>query len=58
MLVIDLRSRMRPSELMEKYQLSAEGLEKVFKRLLEAKAISPDELETFRSSRDELEPLN
>ena len=53
MLVIDLRSRMRPSELMEKYQLSAEGLEKVFKRLLEAKAISPDELETFRSSRDE-----
>jgi uncharacterized protein (DUF433 family) len=52
-LVLDLRSRMRPSELMEKYQLSAEGLENVFKRLLEAKAISPEELETFRSSRDE-----
>jgi uncharacterized protein (DUF433 family) len=48
----DLRSGMARSDIMTKYQLSTEGLERVLKSLLEANAISPDELETFRSSRD------
>lgn len=53
MLVSDLRSGMVRSELMKKYQLSTEGLARTLKSLLEANAISPDELETFRSSRNE-----
>lgn len=48
---------MSSSELMKKYQLSTEGLESALKRLLEENAISPDELETFRSSRDERRTL-
>ncbi len=52
-LASDLRSGMARSELMKKYQLSTEGLGRALKLLLEANAISPDELETFRSSRDE-----
>jgi Mor family transcriptional regulator len=53
MLVGDLRSGMASSEFMKKYQLSTEGLARTLKLLLEANAISQDELETFRSSRNE-----
>ncbi len=56
-LASDLRSGMARSELMKKYQLSTEGLESALKRLLEENAISPDELATFRSSRDEQRTL-
>src|SRR5208337_2255641 len=56
-LASDLRSGMARLELMKKYQLSTEGLARALKLLLEANAISPDELETFRSSRDEQRTL-
>jgi Mor family transcriptional regulator len=57
MLVSDLRSGMARSGLVKKYQLSTEGLARTLKLLLEANAISPDELETFRSSLNQRKTL-
>ncbi len=51
-LVDDLRSGMARSELMKKYHLSTEGFARTLKLLGEAKAISPYELEAFRSFSD------
>jgi len=56
-LASDLRSVMAPSELMKKYQLSTEGLERSLNRLIEKDDISQDELERFRSSLNEQRAL-
>ncbi len=56
-LAIDLRFGMAPSELTKKYQLSREGLESALKSLIDEHAISPEELESFRSSLNEQRPL-
>jgi hypothetical protein len=44
-LVSDIRDRMTDAQLMEKYQLSANGLQSAFEKLLETKAITRAELE-------------
>ncbi len=43
-IVNDLRDGMVDSQLMEKYGLSPKGLQSVFKKLVDAKAIRPTEL--------------
>jgi uncharacterized protein (DUF433 family) len=43
--VNDIRSGMSDSEMMEKYELSAKGLHKLFMKLIEVKAISQSELD-------------
>ena len=53
MLASDLKSGMANSDIMTKYQLSAEGLGSALKRLLKAKAISPAEFEAFSNFRNE-----
>ena len=47
--VRDIRSGMTDSELMEKYGLSAKGLQSVFLKLLEAKAITHAEMNQRRA---------
>jgi len=47
--VNDIRSGMTDPELMEKNGLSAKGLQSLFRKLLEAKVITPAELEQRRS---------
>lgn len=42
--VNDIRARMTDADLMEKYDLSARGLESLFKKLLDAKAVKRSEL--------------
>lgn len=44
----DIRSGMTDAELMEKYGLSAKGLESLVRKLLEARAITPAEIEQRR----------
>ena len=41
--VKDLRSKMTDAQLMDKYRLSAVGLERVLKKLFEAKLITQSE---------------
>ena len=43
-IVNDIRDGMSDSQLMEKHRLSLKGLQSVFRKLVEAKAISPREL--------------
>ncbi len=43
--VRDIRSGMTDSQLMDKYGLSAKGLQSLMRKLLEAKAITPAEIE-------------
>jgi signal transduction histidine kinase/ActR/RegA family two-component response regulator len=43
-IVRDLRSGMSDAELMEKYRVSAKGLQGLFKQLFAARIMSPDEL--------------
>jgi hypothetical protein len=43
--VKDLRSRMTDAQLMDKYRLSAVGLERVLKKLFDAKLITQSELD-------------
>lgn len=40
----DVRSGMSDSDLMKKYMLSSEGLRRAFRSLLDARAISPDDI--------------
>jgi hypothetical protein len=44
-IVKDIRSRMTDDQLMAKYSLSARGLERVFRKLLEAKLIKQFEFD-------------
>lgn len=57
-IVRHIRSGMTDGELMERYGLSQNGLQKLFRKLLEAKAIGQDELYAssplFRSRLDDL----
>jgi hypothetical protein len=43
-IVNDIRSGMTDAELLVKYQLSARGLDSVFRKLLDVQAIDPNEL--------------
>jgi len=43
--VRDIRSGMSDWQLMEKYEISATGIQQLFKQLLEAKAVRPSELQ-------------
>lgn len=45
----DIRSGMTDAQLMEKYRLSAKGLQSLIKKLLEVKAITPEEIEERRA---------
>jgi uncharacterized protein (DUF433 family) len=45
----NIRAGMTDPELMQKYGLSAKGLQSLFRKLLEVKAITPDELEQRRA---------
>jgi hypothetical protein len=42
--VNDIRTGMSDTELMQKYQLSSRGLQSIFAKLLEAKALDPSEI--------------
>ncbi len=42
--VNDIRTGMSDTELMQKYQLSSRGLQSIFAKLLEAKAVDPSEI--------------
>lgn len=53
-MVKDIRSGLTDPELMDKHQLSSEGLRNVFRKLLEAEAISPDEIYGRPPSADEI----
>ena len=44
-IVADIRARLTDFELMEKYQVTLEGLHKVFDQLVKAGALRPEELE-------------
>jgi uncharacterized protein (DUF433 family) len=46
----DIRSGMSDSELMEKYELSAEGLQSLVRKLLEVKAITSAEIDQRRAA--------
>jgi hypothetical protein len=53
-IVKDIRAGLTDPELMEKHQLSPDGLQKVFRKLLEAEAIGPDEIYGRPPSTDEV----
>jgi len=48
--VKDVRSKMKDTELMEKYRLSSEALHMLFNKLLELKALSRDDLFGYDAS--------
>ncbi|MCA1961789.1 MAG: PilZ domain-containing protein [Desulfomonile sp.] len=52
-IVTDIRSGMTDSELMDKYQLSAKGLESLFKKILDAKIMTVSEIYGRISLRDD-----
>jgi len=52
-IVTDIRSGMTDAELMDKYQLSAKGLESLFQKILEAKAMQPAEFYDRKPRRDD-----
>ena len=43
-IVNDIREGMSDSQLMEKHSLSSKGLQSVFRKLVDAKAITPREV--------------
>ncbi len=43
-IVNDIRARMTDSEIMSKYSLSAKGLDSIFQKLVEARAVKKEEL--------------
>ncbi len=43
-IVRDIRAAMSDLQLMQKYHLSSKGLQSVFKKLIEARAVRPEEL--------------
>jgi hypothetical protein len=43
-IVNDIRTGMSDTELMQKYKLSSRGLQSIFSKLLEAKAVDPSEI--------------
>jgi len=52
-MVDDIRAGMSDSDLMEKYKLSAAGLQSVFGKLVKAKAILPSEIFSRPDSTDD-----
>jgi hypothetical protein len=57
-MVEDIRSGLSDSELMQKYGLSEVGLQKVFRRLLDTKSLTPEEFEAWSIFSNETVPLN
>ena len=57
-IIQDIRSGMSDALLMEKYILSERGLNKVFKKLLQHRAMSADELSHRIASYADLSPLD
>jgi hypothetical protein len=55
--VQDMRSGMSNQDLMEKYRLTSEGLIRVFRKLVHARAVKPDEV-TIRQITIESAPLS
>lgn len=54
----DVRSQMADHEMLEKYGLSHEGLEEVFKTLLEIEMLSPSEFEAWTIFCNRTVPLD
>ena len=57
-IVKDIRSGMNDALLMEKYMLSERGLNKIFRKLLDHKAMTPDELSPRIASYSDLDSLD
>ncbi len=57
-IVQDIRSGMNNTLLMEKYMLSERGLNKIFRKLLDHKAMTPDELSPRMASYADLDSLD
>ncbi|MGO9119535.1 MAG: hypothetical protein ACLQPD_18240 [Desulfomonilaceae bacterium] len=57
-IVQDIRSGMNNALLMEKYMLSERGLNKIFRKLLDHEAMTPDELSPRMASYADLDSLD
>ncbi|MBI5251562.1 MAG: hypothetical protein HY912_18890 [Desulfomonile tiedjei] len=57
-IVNDIRTKMSDSLLIEKYRISAKGLQSVFRKLVDAQAIRPEELTDRMKSYDDTGTLD